>query len=217
METQSNNLVSKSESDNYSEDDEVEESKSNKRRSKSETEIKQIKKKRTMKKQAVTTDDITSESDNMEIEEEEEEDIEDEVEEEEEEENENEKEDEKDKEADEAAENIKEEQMEVNTGNLKDIQRRIRDVIMILSDFKRLREGNKSRNEYMEVLQQDLCMYYSYNNFLMEKLMQMFPLDELLEFLEASEVQRPMTIRTNTLRTRRRDLAEVGFSLSMLN
>ncbi|OAD58582.1 Putative ribosomal RNA methyltransferase NOP2 [Eufriesea mexicana] len=65
--------------------------------------------------------------------------------------------------------------------NLKDIQQRIKDVVMVLSDFKRLRD----------------------------KLMQIFSLDELLEFLEASEVQRPMTIRTNVLKTRRRDIAEV--------
>lgn len=92
--------------------------------------------------------------------------------------------------------------------DLKEIQQRIRDVMMVLSDFKNLREENRSRSEYLKLLQHDLCTYYSYNNFLMEKLMQMFPLDELLEFLEASEVQRPMTIRTNTLKTRRRDLAE---------
>lgn len=98
-----------------------------------------------------------------------------------------------------------------NVTNLKDVQQRIRDVVMVLSDFKRLREENRSRTEYTELLRQDLCTYYSYNNFLMEKLMQIFPLDELLELLEASEVQRPMTIRTNTLRTRRRDLAEVDF------
>lgn len=98
-----------------------------------------------------------------------------------------------------------------NVTNLKDIQQRIRDVIMVLSDFKRLREKNRSRSEYTELLRRDLCTYYSYNDFLMEKLMQIFPLDELLEFLEASEVQRPMTIRTNTLKTRRRDLAEVSF------
>lgn len=96
-----------------------------------------------------------------------------------------------------------------NITNLKDIQQRIRDVIMVLSDFKRLREENRPRSEYTKLLQQDLCIYYSYNDFLMQKLMQMFPLDELLEYLEASEVQRPMTIRTNTLRARRRDLAEV--------
>ncbi|XP_011641334.1 25S rRNA (cytosine-C(5))-methyltransferase nop2 [Pogonomyrmex barbatus] len=95
-----------------------------------------------------------------------------------------------------------------NVTNLKDVQQRIRDVIMVLSDFKRLREKNRPRSEYIKLLQQDLCTYYSYNNFLMEKLMQIFPMDELSEFLEASEVQRPMTIRTNTLRTRRRDLAE---------
>ena len=43
----------------------------------------------------------------------------------------------------------------------------------------------------------------------MEKLMQVFQLSELLEFLEASEVQRPLTVRVNTLKARRRDLAQV--------
>ncbi|KOC67733.1 Putative ribosomal RNA methyltransferase NOP2 [Habropoda laboriosa] len=100
-----------------------------------------------------------------------------------------------------------EEELAADT-NLKDIQQRIKDVVMVLSDFKRLRDINRSRSEYMDLLRRDLCIYYSYNTFLMQKLMQIFPLDELLEFLEASEVQRPMTIRTNTLKTRRRDLAE---------
>ena len=34
-------------------------------------------------------------------------------------------------------------------------------------------------------------------------------LDKAIEFFEANEVARPVTIRTNTLRTRRRDLAQV--------
>lgn len=96
-----------------------------------------------------------------------------------------------------------------NVTNLKDIQQRIRDIVMVLSDFKRLRDKDRPRSDYTDLLQQDLCTYYSYNDFLMLKLIQTFPLDELLEYLEASEVQRPMTIRTNTLKTRRRDLAEV--------
>ncbi|XP_021933349.1 probable 28S rRNA (cytosine-C(5))-methyltransferase isoform X2 [Zootermopsis nevadensis] len=91
---------------------------------------------------------------------------------------------------------------------LQEVQRRIRDVVAVLSDFKKLRAEDRSRSEYIELLQKDLCTYYSYNRFLMERLMQLFPLSELLEFLEASEVQRPLTIRANSLKTRRRDLAQ---------
>lgn len=104
--------------------------------------------------------------------------------------------------------NFPTEEESTDVTSLKDVQQRIKDVIMILSDFKRLRDINRSRSEYMDLLRKDLCTYYSYNSFLMQKLVQIFPLDELLEFLEASEIQRPMTIRTNTLKTRRRDLAE---------
>lgn len=91
---------------------------------------------------------------------------------------------------------------------LQDIQQRIKDVVLVLSDFKKYRQANRTRNEYVQLLRSDLCTYYSYNEFLMEKLMDIFPLNELMEFLEASEVQRPLTIRTNTLKTRRRDLAQ---------
>lgn len=92
--------------------------------------------------------------------------------------------------------------------NLQEVQARIKDVVMVLSDFNKLRQPDRSRADYINLLQKDLCMYYSYNEYLMEKLMQLFPLSELLEFLEASEVQRPLTIRTNNLKTRRRDLAQ---------
>nr|CAD7459553.1 unnamed protein product [Timema tahoe] len=91
---------------------------------------------------------------------------------------------------------------------LNEVQQRIKDVVMVLSDFKRLREQNRPRSEYIELLRDDLCTYYSYNQFLMDRLMELFPVSELLEFLEASEVQRPLTIRANSLKTRRRDLAQ---------
>lgn len=93
-------------------------------------------------------------------------------------------------------------------GDLAVIKYRIQDTIQILGDFKNKREGNKSRSEYMELLKQDMCSYYGYNEFLIERFMELFTAAELKEFLEASEVQRPMTIRTNTLKTRRRDLAQ---------
>lgn len=47
----------------------------------------------------------------------------------------------------------------------------------------------------------------------MEKIMHLFPLDDLMSFLEASETPRPVTIRTNSLKTRRRDLAQVHILL----
>lgn len=100
-----------------------------------------------------------------------------------------------------------EEELE-NPTSLQDIHQRIKDVVSVLSDFSRLKEEGRSRCEYTDLLLKDLCMYYSYNDFLMEVLMQIFPVQELVEFLEASEVARPLTIRTNSLKTRRRDLAQ---------
>merc|ERR1719291_43083 len=64
----------------------------------------------------------------------------------------------------------------------------------------------------MNRLKKDLCTYYSYNDFMIEKFLQVFPVGEIVEVLEANEVQRPVTIRTNTLKTRRRDLAQALIS-----
>ncbi|XP_037973753.2 25S rRNA (cytosine-C(5))-methyltransferase nop2 [Plutella xylostella] len=100
-----------------------------------------------------------------------------------------------------------EEELE-NPTSLQDVLQRIKDVVAVLGDFSRLKDEGRSRCEYTELLLKDLCMYYSYNEFLMEILMQIFPVQELVEFLEASETQRPVTIRTNSLKTRRRDLAQ---------
>merc|ERR1719193_1012781 len=92
--------------------------------------------------------------------------------------------------------------------DLEILNQRIKDVVAVLNDFKNRREEGKDRQDYTAQLRQDLCTYYSYNDFLMARLMSLFPLSELLEFLEANEVPRPITIRTNTLKTRRRDLAQ---------
>ncbi|KFB47990.1 hypothetical protein ZHAS_00016101 [Anopheles sinensis] len=96
----------------------------------------------------------------------------------------------------------------VQTTSLQDVNIRIRDVVGVLSDFAANRDPNRSRCDYMELLRKDLCLYYSYNEYFMGLLMELFSPNELLEFLEASEVQRPLTIRTNSLKTRRRDLAQ---------
>ena len=95
----------------------------------------------------------------------------------------------------------------VETQDIIELKERISEKLFILQDFKKRSKGMK-RKEVLELLKKDLCVYYSYNGYLMSKLMQLFSPTELKEFLEASETQRPVTIRTNTLKTRRRDLAQ---------
>ncbi|XP_051921006.1 probable 28S rRNA (cytosine(4447)-C(5))-methyltransferase [Hippocampus zosterae] len=92
--------------------------------------------------------------------------------------------------------------------DLKSIHQRIKDNVDVLCNFTSKRESGKDREQYIALLIKDLCTYYSYNEFLIEKFIELFPLSELVDFLEANEIHRPVTIRTNTLKTRRRDLAQ---------
>nr|XP_030690488.1 probable 28S rRNA (cytosine(4447)-C(5))-methyltransferase isoform X1 [Globicephala melas] len=92
--------------------------------------------------------------------------------------------------------------------DLQRVHKRIQDIVGVLRDFGTQREEGRSRSEYLQRLRKDLATYYSYGDFLLGKLMDLFPLSELVEFLEANEVPRPITLRTNTLKTRRRDLAQ---------
>ncbi|XP_010220217.1 PREDICTED: probable 28S rRNA (cytosine(4447)-C(5))-methyltransferase [Tinamus guttatus] len=88
------------------------------------------------------------------------------------------------------------------------IHQRIKGNMEVLQDFGVKREEGRTRQEYLALLRRDMAAYYSYSDFLLGKLMDIFPLPELINFLEANEVPRPVTIRTNTLKTRRRDLAQ---------
>lgn len=56
-------------------------------------------------------------------------------------------------------------------------------------------------------LKRDIAAYYSYNEFMVDALLALFSVGEALELIEAQEVPRPVTLRTNTLKTRRRELA----------
>ena len=63
--------------------------------------------------------------------------------------------------------------------------------------------------DYMDRLAEDLCEYYGYIRELADMFLQMFSPSECVEFMEASDQSRPLVIRTNTLKTRRKDLAQV--------
>lgn len=92
--------------------------------------------------------------------------------------------------------------------DLQLLRSRITDTIRVLGDFFKLAEEGRSRAEYTAQLLKDICLYYGYSPFLAEKLYNLFPPQEAFAFFEANESARPVVIRTNTLRTHRRDLAQ---------
>lgn len=92
--------------------------------------------------------------------------------------------------------------------DLQLLRTRITDTIRILGDLKALGQPGKSRTDYVDLLLKDICTYYGYSPFLAEKLFSLFTPMEAFAFFEANETPRPVVIRTNTLRTNRRSLAQ---------
>jgi len=92
--------------------------------------------------------------------------------------------------------------------DLQLLRTRINDTVRVLDDFSNLSEEGRSRAEYTAQLLKDICAYYGYSDYLAEKLFNLFPPKEAFAFFEANETARPVVIRTNTLRTHRRDLAQ---------
>ena len=88
------------------------------------------------------------------------------------------------------------------------IQNRIQDIVFVLSDFRTRREPGRARSEYTEQLRDDMSNYFGYVPELVELFLQMLSPAEALELLEANERPRPVTIRCNTLKTKRRTLAQ---------
>lgn len=92
--------------------------------------------------------------------------------------------------------------------DLQLLRSRITDTIRILDDFAKLSEPGRSRAEYTAQFIKDVCLYYGYSSYLAEKLFNLFTPREAFAFFEASESSRPVVIRTNTIRTHRRELAQ---------
>ncbi|CAH2350434.1 25S rRNA (cytosine(2870)-C(5))-methyltransferase [[Candida] railenensis] len=101
-----------------------------------------------------------------------------------------------------------EEAAEVGPKDVTMVRTRMIEIIKVLENFKELAEDGKSRADYTNRLLKDICEYFGYSEFLAEKLFNLFAPAEAMEFFEANEIARPITIRTNTLKTRRRDLAQ---------
>ncbi|KAF2157946.1 NOL1/NOP2/sun family putative RNA met [Myriangium duriaei CBS 260.36] len=91
--------------------------------------------------------------------------------------------------------------------DLQMVRNRITETTRVLTSFSSLAEDGKSRADYINQLLDDICTYYGYSRFLADKLWHLFPPQEALAFFDANETPRPLVIRTNTLRTHRRELA----------
>ena len=63
--------------------------------------------------------------------------------------------------------------------DLQRVHKRIQDIVGVLRDFGTQREEGRSRSEYLQRLRKDLATYYSYGDFLLGKLMDLFPLSEV--------------------------------------
>ncbi|KAH7087647.1 NOL1/NOP2/sun family-domain-containing protein [Paraphoma chrysanthemicola] len=94
------------------------------------------------------------------------------------------------------------------TQDIQLLRTRLNDTVRVLDDFKNLAEVGRSRTEYRAQMLKDICAYYGYSEFLADKLLNLFPAREAFAFFEANETPRPIVIRTNTLRTHRRELAQ---------
>ncbi|KAH0794306.1 NOL1/NOP2/sun family putative RNA met [Histomonas meleagridis] len=86
------------------------------------------------------------------------------------------------------------------------IRDRATSIILTLQDLKNTGDPTLSRQDYVDKLYEDLCLLFGYNEFLMRKIASLVKIGELMDFCDANEHKRPVTIRVNTLRTRRKEL-----------
>ena len=91
--------------------------------------------------------------------------------------------------------------------DLQLLRTRLTETVRILSTPAVLSSSPHSRSTHLARLTSNICAYYNYTPFLASKLLSLFPPSEAFAFFESNETPRPLVIRTNTLRTSRRDLA----------
>ena len=95
--------------------------------------------------------------------------------------------------------------------DLEAMLERIHDIARKVEGYKALppeQKREKPRAEMMQQLQEDCATYYGYLPFLIGKFFDLFSPTQAIEFLQANETDRPVTIRANTLKTRRKDLQQ---------
>lgn len=87
------------------------------------------------------------------------------------------------------------------------ISLQIQETVGILLNTAKLGQG-KPRKYYIDRLRNLFHQYYGYNFELIDHFLAFMNPAELVQLFDANETQRPLTIRTNTLKTRRKELAQ---------
>lgn len=72
------------------------------------------------------------------------------------------------------------EEIEEFSSNLQAVLQRIQEIQRVLLNFKTMAEEGKSRQEYVDVWMNDLCLYYGYNSWLIEQLFHLFSVVEVM-------------------------------------
>lgn len=90
------------------------------------------------------------------------------------------------------------------------VKQRISDAVTLLGKWREARKlgDGRTRAEVFAGLVADCSTYFGYSEELAEYFLQMFSPDQAIKFFEANEQQRPLTIRTNTLKARRSSLIQ---------
>ncbi|MCJ1325347.1 rRNA (cytosine-C5-)-methyltransferase nop2 [Thelotrema lepadinum] len=89
----------------------------------------------------------------------------------------------------------------------QNVRQRMIETVRILGP-RSSRTPGSSRVDHRAQLLEDVCTYYGYSPYLAEKILDLFSASDAIAFFDASEAARPVVIRTNTLKTTRRALAQ---------
>lgn len=63
--------------------------------------------------------------------------------------------------------------------DLETVRTRMHEVVRILSNFTKLREEGRQRREYVNQLRRDIAAYYGYSEWMVNKILNLFPLSEV--------------------------------------
>ena len=92
--------------------------------------------------------------------------------------------------------------------DMKEVNLKIQSLLDKISNLSQSKEKdpNISRNTYINELKHYFKIYYDYNDEMINLILNLFAPNEAYEFFESNNKDRVMTIRTNTLKTKRREL-----------